>query len=217
MDSDNWAITEEGRKVSASQYLAAVEAMHAWTRRMASFWSGGFDLLVTPTIPLPPPLLGEQKPDPASPLAAWAKAGSALRVHGAVQRDGTAGDVVAAPLERRRAADRGAVRRRLRTRGRADPRRGAARGGGTLGGAPARRLRLTGRRQSVLRTRVCDLLGIEAPIAQAGMSTFTSRRAGRGRLERRRARDPRRALASGRRAPRRDPPHPYADRRVRSA
>ncbi len=76
MDSDNWAITEEGRKVSASQYLAAVEAMHAWTRRMASFWSGGFDLLVTPTIPLPPPLLGEQKPDPASPLAAWAKAGA---------------------------------------------------------------------------------------------------------------------------------------------
>ena len=75
MDSDNWAITEEGRRVSGSQHLAALEALHAWSRRMATFWSGGFDLLVTPTIPLPPPLLGEQIPDPTAPLAAWAKAG----------------------------------------------------------------------------------------------------------------------------------------------
>jgi amidase len=74
VDSDNWAITEMGRQVSASQYLAALEALHAWNRRMASFWSNGFDLLVTPTIPMPPPRLGEQMPDPASPLTAWAKA-----------------------------------------------------------------------------------------------------------------------------------------------
>src|SRR5204862_3668755 len=32
--------------------------------------------LVTPTIPVPPPPLGEQKPDPAAPLLAWAKAGT---------------------------------------------------------------------------------------------------------------------------------------------
>jgi amidase len=76
MDCDNWAITEAGRQVSGAQYLAAVEAMHAWSRRMATFWSGGFDLLVTPTMPVPPPLLGEQTPDPAAPLSAWAKAGA---------------------------------------------------------------------------------------------------------------------------------------------
>jgi amidase len=76
MDSDNWAITLEGRKVTGSQYLAAVETLHAWNRRMASFWSGGFDLLVTPTLPVPPPRLGEQTPDPAAPLAAWARAGA---------------------------------------------------------------------------------------------------------------------------------------------
>jgi amidase len=76
MDADNWAITLEGRKVSATQYLAAVETLHAWNRRMAAFWAGGFDLLVTPTIPTPPPLLGEQTPDPANPLAAWSKAGT---------------------------------------------------------------------------------------------------------------------------------------------
>jgi amidase len=75
MDCDNWAITEEGRKVSASQYLAGIEVLHAWHRRMATFWSDGFDLLVTPTLPVPPPPLGEQTPDPQTPLAAWQKAG----------------------------------------------------------------------------------------------------------------------------------------------
>jgi amidase len=75
MDSDNWAITLEGRKVSAAQYLAGLETLHAWSRRMAEFWAGGFDLLVTPTMPVPPPRLGEQTPDPAAPLVAWQKAG----------------------------------------------------------------------------------------------------------------------------------------------
>jgi amidase len=76
MDCDNWAITLEGRKVSGAQYLAAVEVLHAWSRRAAAFWStDGFDLLVTPTIPHPPPLLGQQTPDPNAPLAAWSKAG----------------------------------------------------------------------------------------------------------------------------------------------
>ncbi|MCC6765596.1 MAG: amidase [Deltaproteobacteria bacterium] len=75
MDCDNWAITEMGRKVSGPQYLAALAVLHEWNRRMASFWSGGFDLLVTPTIPVPPPRLGEQTPDPSAPLSAWARAG----------------------------------------------------------------------------------------------------------------------------------------------
>jgi amidase len=74
VDSDNWAIGEMGRQVTASQYLEALEELHAWNRRMAAFWVAGFDLLVTPTIPMPPPRLGEQTPDPASPLAAWGKA-----------------------------------------------------------------------------------------------------------------------------------------------
>ena len=76
MDSDNWAITEVGRTVSASQYLAAIEVLHAWNRRMATFWAEDFDLLVTPTLPEPPPLLGGQVPDPNHPLAAWQKAGA---------------------------------------------------------------------------------------------------------------------------------------------
>ncbi len=76
VDCDNWAITEMGRTVTATQYLDALEAVHAWNRRMATFWADGYDLLVTPTLPTPPPLLGEQTPDPANPLAAWVKAGA---------------------------------------------------------------------------------------------------------------------------------------------
>jgi amidase len=77
LDCDNWAIAEMGRGVTATQYLAALETLHAWHRRMATFWADdGFDLLVTPTMPVPPPRLGEQTPDPAHPLAAWGKAGA---------------------------------------------------------------------------------------------------------------------------------------------
>ena len=78
MDCDNWAITEMGRQVTAPQYVGALTALHEWNRRMASFWAGGFDLLVTPTLPTPPPRLGEQTPDPAAPLSAWAKAGATV-------------------------------------------------------------------------------------------------------------------------------------------
>ena len=70
----------------------------------------------------------------------------------------------------------------------------------------------------MLRTRICDLLGIEAPIAQAGMSTFTSARAGRGRVERRGLGILGALHASGRRAPRaRSAGSARFDRRVRSA
>ena len=34
--------------------------MHAWTRRVVSWWTeGGFDLLLTPTLAEPPPVLGD--------------------------------------------------------------------------------------------------------------------------------------------------------------
>jgi amidase len=59
VESDTWALTEAGRKVSATDYLAGVEALNRYTRRIATWWETGFDLLVTPTIQEPPPLLGE--------------------------------------------------------------------------------------------------------------------------------------------------------------
>jgi amidase len=54
-----WANAERGWKCSASQYLAALNWLQAWSRRIAQWWADGFDLLLTPTMGTPPPLLGE--------------------------------------------------------------------------------------------------------------------------------------------------------------
>jgi amidase len=54
-----WANAERGRKCSASQYLAALNWLQTWSRRVAQWWADGFDLLLTPTMGTPPPPLGE--------------------------------------------------------------------------------------------------------------------------------------------------------------
>jgi len=78
MDCDNWAVTEMGQGVSATRYLAAVQAHHRFQRRVAAWWEDGFDLLVTPTITAPPPRIGEMVPDPAKPFDAFMRSGSLL-------------------------------------------------------------------------------------------------------------------------------------------
>ncbi len=78
MDCDNWAVTEMGQRVSATRYLAATEAYHRYQRHMAAWWSGGFDLLITPTLTAPPPRVGEIKPDPARPLTGFMQSGALL-------------------------------------------------------------------------------------------------------------------------------------------
>jgi amidase len=76
MDADNWIVTEMGRKVSAVQYLEAVNAIHRFSRRVAAWWARGFDLLLTPTIPEPPPPLGELVPKPGHPLEGFLRSGA---------------------------------------------------------------------------------------------------------------------------------------------
>jgi amidase len=75
MDCDNWAVTEMGKKVTATQYLEAVESVHGHIRNIAGWWETGYDLLVTPTIPEPPPVLGELVPDPNEPLKGFMRSG----------------------------------------------------------------------------------------------------------------------------------------------
>jgi len=69
-----WAQSEAGRAVTAAAYLDAVESLRAWSRRMAEWWepaagpadpTGGFDLLLTPTMTRPPAPLGEIRGDDA--------------------------------------------------------------------------------------------------------------------------------------------------------
>jgi amidase len=62
-----WMYADIGKATSGAQYAEAVAAMHAWTRRVSTWWADdGFDLLLTPTMAEPPPRLGEmvvQGPD----------------------------------------------------------------------------------------------------------------------------------------------------------
>ena len=64
IEPENLFFNELGKGVSGAQYLAAVESLHAYERRMALWWTDparggrGFDVLITPTIAQPPPPIG---------------------------------------------------------------------------------------------------------------------------------------------------------------
>lgn len=69
VEPSTWALAEIGRGLSAPQYLAAADWLQAYSRRMARWWSDGYDVLVTPTLGAPPPRLGELVPSRDDPLA----------------------------------------------------------------------------------------------------------------------------------------------------
>jgi amidase len=54
----NQAMAEAGRSVTATQYVAALEAANTYSRQLGGWWAGGFDVLVTPQLAEPPPRLG---------------------------------------------------------------------------------------------------------------------------------------------------------------
>lgn len=54
--------------VTAEAYLAALEWEQAWVARVLEFWRDGFDLLLTPTVGVPPPRLEEMEAPPGEPL-----------------------------------------------------------------------------------------------------------------------------------------------------
>jgi len=74
VDALNWGMNEMARGCSAAQYLATREWIARYTRRMASWWAGGFDLLLTPTLTAPPPPLGYLVPDPRDPITTGVRA-----------------------------------------------------------------------------------------------------------------------------------------------
>lgn len=69
-----WAIAERGRDIGATQLLASLEGVHAFGRRLASWWTSGFDLLLTPTTAQPPPELGHMTSPPDTPFAGFMRA-----------------------------------------------------------------------------------------------------------------------------------------------
>jgi amidase len=67
-----WALAEQGRGHSGSDYLGAVGYAQIITRAVADWWAGGFDLLLTPTLALPPAEIGSmgngREEDPLLPI-----------------------------------------------------------------------------------------------------------------------------------------------------
>lgn len=59
----NQMMAEVGATVSAPAYVDALEQLQAYARGLASWWAGGFDLLLTPTLTQPPVPLGFVGPD----------------------------------------------------------------------------------------------------------------------------------------------------------
>src|SRR5262245_3744395 len=66
-----WTLAERGRTAGATDLLAAIEAVHGFGRRLATWWADGCDVLVTPTQASPPPELGYLQPTREEPLAAF--------------------------------------------------------------------------------------------------------------------------------------------------
>ncbi|HEX7481470.1 MAG TPA: amidase [Polyangiales bacterium] len=69
-----WALAELGRQASGTQLLGMIEYVHGFGRRLAAFWQGGFDLLLTPTMGALPAALGELSSTPEEPLRALLRA-----------------------------------------------------------------------------------------------------------------------------------------------
>lgn len=64
-----WALAEEGRSRTAGQYLQAVGQHHLIARMVAAWFESGFDLLLTPTLGEPPPVLGSFDDSGSDPIA----------------------------------------------------------------------------------------------------------------------------------------------------
>jgi amidase len=59
----NRMIATAGRETSGRQYLEALENLYAAGRKLESWWSEGWDILLTPTMGCLPPRIGETGPD----------------------------------------------------------------------------------------------------------------------------------------------------------
>ncbi|MGV0878431.1 amidase [Martelella sp. FLE1502] len=60
MEDGSWLAYQQGKALSAADYLRIVRETNQYARRLASWWEedAGFDLLVTPTLSAPPPAIG---------------------------------------------------------------------------------------------------------------------------------------------------------------
>jgi len=57
VEASNWLMGSIGRAVPAADYIASVNWVHSWSRRLHAWWND-FDVLVSPVIAVPPPPIG---------------------------------------------------------------------------------------------------------------------------------------------------------------
>jgi amidase len=57
VEASNWIMGSIGKAVSGADYIASVNWVHAWSRRLQAWWHD-FDVLVSPVIAVPPPPIG---------------------------------------------------------------------------------------------------------------------------------------------------------------
>ncbi len=75
VEPSTWTYAEMGRAVTGPQYVAAREALYRTTRLVTEWWADGFDVLVTPTVPEKPPVLGGFEPTPENPMNTFVRSG----------------------------------------------------------------------------------------------------------------------------------------------
>jgi amidase len=68
VEPSTWALAEVGRGHSAGDYLTAVERHQVLGIQIAQWYDSGFDLLLTPTMAVPPPPIGSFDYPPDQPL-----------------------------------------------------------------------------------------------------------------------------------------------------
>lgn len=69
-----WALAQIGRERSAGRYLRDVALHHGLTRAIAAWFTGGYDLLLTPTMAERPAAIGTWDDDGPDPMAAFERA-----------------------------------------------------------------------------------------------------------------------------------------------
>jgi amidase len=157
-----WALAEMGRAVSGPDHVMAVQYLQRFSRRVRAWWEvDGFDVLVTPTIPEPPPALGQFESRSEDPLAPVFRAASVVSFTAPF-------NITGQPAI---SAHRGAPRRAFRPGGPADPPRLPARDRPPLVFAAPSGLRLSAPPPSSSASRPpCS-----QRILPGGTSTLTSR------------------------------------------
>jgi amidase len=74
----NWMMAEMGRSLNGPQFMALAEAAFAWARTLQAPFVAGLDVVLTPTVPTPPPEHGWMSPDVSLPELSTRLAGTTL-------------------------------------------------------------------------------------------------------------------------------------------